>query len=464
DCVEGAGQLPVRTPALGHLAEGGVRFTHAFTPCPCCAPARQSLFCGEWPQAHGGLWNYGLGLPMQLFERPTWSQALAAAGYRLGYVGKWDVHPSRGPKEFGFYEHISSRGYGDWRAKARLPAPVPLAETVPRLQGTPAARWFGGRDPVPVEQARTHWCAERAIELMRRYVRAADPWAIALAFEEPHLPCYPASPFAEMYPPEDIPPWGSFGESFAGKPYIQRQQLLSWGLEGLGWDEWALYVSRYLGMVSQIDDAVGRLLDALDELGAANDTLVIYTSDHGDNCGSHRLIDKHYIMYDDVVRVPLFIRWPDAFRGGKPAEAFVLHALDIAATIYDAAGLPLPETCAGRSLVPLLTGASSSDWRGDVVSVYHGAQFGLYCQRMLRDSQLKYVWNPTDVDELYDLASNPWELDNRIADPQYAEALADMRRRLLQQLVAQGDALVRTDWMRRQLGEGRKLDARAAGG
>lgn len=460
DCLGRAGHPLVQTPAVDRLAEEGVWFTHAFTPTPTCCPARQSLLCGKWAEQHGGLWNYGIGLPLKPFAEPTWTEALARAGYTLGYVGRWEVHPTKTPLDYGFRDWVHASDYAAWRKAIGLPEPVPDAGRMPDLKEHPVARWFGGVDHVKVEQARTHWYAERTIELMRRYAREGRPWHIRLDFEEPHLPCYPAGRFAEMYPPESIPPWGSFQERFEHKPYIQRQQLVTWGLEELSWREWSVFVSRYLGMVSQIDEAIGRVLEALDELGLAESTLIIYTTDHGDNCGSHRMIDKHYVMYEDVVHVPLVMRWPGVISPGMVREEFVVHALDLAATICEATGLPVPADYQGRSLMPLLCGEAPADWREDVVATYHGAQFGLYEQRMLRERRFKYVWNPTDVDELYDLAADPWELRNLVGQSAYADVLQHMRRRLLERLTAQGDGLVRTDWMRRQLSEGRKLDQR----
>ncbi len=457
DCQGYTGNALAQTPNVDRLAHAGVHFTHAFTPIPTCCPTRQSLLCGRWPQAHGGLWNYGTGLPMALFDQPTWTEALADNGYAMGYVGKWEVHPTRGPREFGFRDHVNARDYATWRETEGLPDYQRDSDRLPILQDKPVTRWFGGVDPAPLEATRTHWYADRAIEYMRRYAAEGRPWHVRLDFEEPHLPCFPAEPFASRVQPEAIPPWGSFGETFEGKPYIQQQQLYSWGIESLTWAEWSVYVARYLGMLAQIDDAIGRVLAALDALGQADNTFVIYSTDHGDNTGSHRLIDKHYIMYDNVVHVPLVLRWPAHFRTGLTRDEFVVHALDLAATICEATGLPVPENYAGRSLLPLCRGEQAPDWREDVVSVYNGAQFGLFMQRMLRDRRWKYVWNPTDVDELYDLQADPSELHNRIADPTSAEVLRDMRQRLLEQLLQQGDALVRTDWTRVQLSEGRKL-------
>jgi len=458
DCTPMAGHPLLRMPALERLAREGISFSHAFTPCPTCVPARQSLLCGQWPQTHGGLWNYGIGLPTRFFEEPTWTEALAVSGYALGYVGKWEIHPTRGPTEYGFRQWINAKDYAAWREGRGLGALQPDSERMEILRDKPVTRWFGGVDPAPVQQSRTHWYAERAIEMIRRYSEQGVPWHVRLDFEEPHLPCYPAGPYAQMYAPDDIPPWGSFAETFAGKPYIQRQQLVSWGIEDLTWREWSVYLSRYLGMLSQIDDAVGRVLAALDTMGLAENTLVIYTTDHGDNCGGHRLIDKHYVMYEDVVRVPLVLRWPGNQAQGLARDEFVSHALDLASTACEAAGLPIPNHYQGRSLLPLCRGEQAADWRQDIVSTYNGAQFGLYMQRMLRDRRHKYVWNLTDVDELYDLENDPWELHNVVGHPAYAETLRGMRLRLLEHLAAQGDGAVRTDWTRKQLSEGRKLN------
>ncbi|MCD6520055.1 MAG: sulfatase-like hydrolase/transferase, partial [Anaerolineae bacterium] len=309
DCTGPGGHPLVRTPALDRLAREGVWFTHAFTPIPTCCPARQCLLSGKWAEVHGGLWNYDCTLPVRLFNEPTWTETLQRSGYRLGYVGKWHVHPQKTPLDFGFDHYINAQDYFTWRKAKGLPG---YEQNLGAQLGLDplVARWFGGRDPAPVEETKTHWYARQAIALIDRYQAEGRPWHIRLDFEEPHLPCYPAGRFAEMYPPEEIPPWGSFAEEFSAKPYIQQQQLLNWGIEHLTWREWAEYVSRYLGIISQIDDAILQVLQALDERGLAAETIVIYTTDHGDACGGHRMIDKHYIMYEDVVHVPLVIRWP----------------------------------------------------------------------------------------------------------------------------------------------------------
>jgi arylsulfatase A-like enzyme len=209
-----------------------------------------------------------------------------------------------------------------------------------------------------------------------------------------------------------------------------------------------------------MDEAVGIVLQALDRVGAADDTIVIFTADHGDMCGSHRMMDKHYILYDDVVHVPLMIRWPELVRQGTTCSRFVYNFLDLPPTLLDLLGLQAHDSgnLHGRSLVPLLSGKEESAvWRDSVVASYNGQQFGLYTQRMIRTNEWKYVWNLTDTDELYDLLADPAELDNRIDDPVHAGLVAELRRRLYDTLRTDGDAIVANEWMRRQLLQGCKL-------
>lgn len=459
DCLGSSGARETYTPYLDRLAGEGVRFTHAFTPVPTCCPARQSLLCGLRPERHGGLWNYDITLPVRLFEENTWTEALATSGYNLGYVGKWHVHPVRTPLDYGFRDYVSLEDYSRWREAEGLPAYEPIDAEALGLDAV-AARWFGGRDPAPLEAARTHWQVDRAIQLIESYQNAGQPWHVRLDFEEPHLPCYPTDRFSTMYSPEALDPWGSFGETFEHKPYIQEQQLWTWGIAHLDWAAWSQYLARYLAVVSQIDDAVGRVLAALERLGLADSTLVVYTTDHGDACGGHRMIDKHYVMYEDVVHVPLIVRWPGVTQPGTVSDAMVTHALDLASTICEATGLEVPEAYQGRSLLPLLRGDAPAAWPTEVLSTYNGAQFGLYVQRMLRDRRFKYVWNPTDVDELYDLEADPWELCNIIAQPDSQVTLSAMRTRLLNLLTDQGDEIVAKPWLCNQLASGRKLGPR----
>jgi len=401
---------------------------------------------GRRPETFGALWNYDLGPRIPALE-PTeysWPRQLREAGYGTGYVGKWHVNPDHDPTRYGFEHYVNLEKYEAFRAKEYPDARY-------------AGGWFGERDPLPLKDSRTHWLAREAVRLMREFSETGSPWHLRLDFSEPHLPCQPASPFSEMYGPEEVLPWGSFHDSFERKPYIQRQQLLNWRIEDWDWNDWAPVVSRYYGVISQVDDAIGRVLEELDDLSITEETLVIYTADHGDMCGGHRMVDKHYVLYDDVVRVPLVLRWPGRVAEGVERDELICNLLDLPPTVLEAAALQAPTFFHGRSLLPLLGGDRVSDWRKEVVSTYNGQQFGLFSQRMIRDHRWKYVWNATDTDELYDLHEDPDELRNLVAEPRCVDVLDRLRRRLHATLVKEGDSLVDNPWMEAQMTNGRKL-------
>ncbi|OXM83790.1 sulfatase-like hydrolase/transferase [Paenibacillus rigui] len=445
DCIGASGVYPVKTPNIDRLASEGLRFTNAFTPIPICCPSRQAFINGRRPETFGALWNFKNGLPIPALE-PTeyaWPRELSKLSYRKVLLGKWDVHPERSPLEYGYDTHVGLGAYKEL-----------LARHYPDVAFK--AGYPGERNPIPLEHAGTHWLAEQACRSIRELAQGDAPWVVQLHFPEPHLPCRPSAPFADMYSPEEIPVWGGFGETFAGKPYIQRQQLQSWQVEGYTWEDWAPIVARYYAVISQTDDAIGMVLQALEETGAANQTMVIFTSDHGDMCGSHRMMDKHYVMYDDVVKVPLIVKYPEGMKEGQrgtTCDAFVYNMLDLPPMLLELLDLPVPSFFPGQSLMPLIKGEprAEADWRKEVVSTYNGQQFGLYTQRMLRTDQWKYIWNTTDVDELYDLKQDPYELTNRITDPACQPLIREYRRLLYERLVSEGDGLVNSEWMRNQL-------------
>ncbi|RJP71880.1 MAG: GTP-binding protein, partial [Candidatus Abyssobacteria bacterium SURF_17] len=234
---------------------------------------------------------------------------------------------------------------------------------------------------------------------------------------------------------EEVPEWRSFPDEFENKPYIQKQQLYNWDIENLTWEDWAPAVARYYGIISQMDDAIGKLLQKLDDLGISDNTIVIYSTDHGDMCGGHRMMDKHYVLYDDVVRVPLVVRWPGVIKPGAVCSEFVYNFLDIQPTILEILGLAPKDFFHGRSMLPLLKGDKPDDWRKEVVSTYNGQQFGLYTQRMLRNDKWKYIWNTTDVDELYDMENDPDELKNLIHEEIHAPMVAEFRKKLYEELL-----------------------------
>jgi arylsulfatase A-like enzyme len=432
----------INTPNIDGLARDGAFFEHAFTPCPVCAPARQSLLSGLAPDSFGALWNNDfIPTPTVRPDDGYFTAALGRSGYRCGLIGKWNSSTEFPPSAFGFSDHIGFEEYNKL-----------LSTHYPAL--TYRNQWFGEPSPVALEDSKTHWMARQACGLMDQYTTQGKPWMVRVDFTDPHLPCRPSQPFASMYDPDALEPWDSFGDTLEGKPYIQRQQLVNWGLEGLKWEDWKTSVAQYYGMVSQIDDAVGIMLGKLASLGQADDTIVIYTSDHGDLGGGHGMLDKHYVLYDDVTRVPFIIRHPPSAKAGVRVGEYVSNCLDLGATIGDLCAVEV-NPGHGRSLAPLLRGELQPE-RDFSVSSSNGQQFGLYTQRCIRTADWLYVWNLTDVDELYSVPADPGQKHNLISDAALADTVADLRRHLHGELIRRNDPFAQTGWLDCQLLEGKK--------
>ena len=445
DCVGAAGVYPVKTPNIDGIASRGAWFERAYTPIPVCAPARQALFTGRRPEESGGLWNPHIVFTLNPQpEGFKWTNALRDAGYSTSLVGLWELGGCT-PSEYGFERHISRAELARERE-----------EHCPGIEFTNG--FFGESDPAPLEYNGTHIAARRAIGELSRLHETGGPWYLHLDCPEPHLPCRPSAPFDTMYDPEKVPVWTGFGETFECKPYIRKQQLYNWGLEDRGWDEWSRTVALYYGMISQCDDAVGLLIAELDRLGERENTIILYTSDHGDMCGSHRLIDKHYNMYEDLCRVPLAIEW-DGHIVQRRTGGFAHSCLDLGPTLLGLMGISCPaDAFHGVDLSGALL--SGRDTGGEfAVSTYNGQQFGLFCERMITDGRLKYVWNLTDIDELYDLEADPGELVNLINCDAYTERVSELRLRLYDELKRCSDGII--GWTSGQLTGGRKLRGNA---
>ena len=252
DCLGCNGHPLLSTPHLDRLASEGVNFRHAYTPAPICSPARASLATGLWPTQHRCI-----NIPGTESFRPaeaglpTIFDSLKQAGYRTGHVGKFHQELTGLPTDHGIDEFVSESDYVRWREEQGL-APRP------RTNG-----WFGEPDPhISAEQSRLAWGAGHAVRMMEEAVAEDRPFFVRWDPSEPHLPCLPPPPFADMYPPEDIPPWPSFFDSLEGKPFVQRLQRQRWDIEGWEWSRWAPVVGRYLGEITLLDQQVGRLLDA----------------------------------------------------------------------------------------------------------------------------------------------------------------------------------------------------------
>jgi arylsulfatase A-like enzyme len=453
DCVGKAGRFKISTPNIDRLSEQGVFFTKAYTPSPVCAPARQALLSGRSAESIGALWNYDFIYTKTLSgDDCFYTDTLKQQGYKNAFIGKWHSSNTHGAVDFGF-DVIKSFAEHDKMVREKYPCT------------NYSSGWFGEKNPIPLEDSRTHWLAQQSINVIGDFINNNHPFHMRVDFTDPHLPCRPSKPFSEMYPPNEIEPWDSFGDTLENKPYIQRQQIFNWGLENTKWDEWSKCVSLYYGMISQLDDAVGKILDALDKAGGLENTIVIFTSDHGDLCGGHGMLDKHYVLYEDVVHVPLIIRYPALFKAGEKVDSFVSNCLDIAPTLEEICKIPPAGKRHGFSLVPLCkhidgtdsqTAGSPTAGRNFEVSAASGQQFGLYTQRCIVTNRWKYIWNATDMDELYDLENDVGEKNNlisRLDGCPDKQVLQELKKQLYEELLRRDDPFITSGWLKRQFFE-----------
>ncbi|WP_306054057.1 sulfatase-like hydrolase/transferase [Natronococcus wangiae] len=438
---------PVETETVDRLSSEGMRFERAFTPISICTSARASLLTGRFPHGHGMLNNsheadaIRPNLPEGL---PTFSEALAEAGYDLTYTGKWHVGRDQRPENVGFSylggsdEHHDpdlDEKFREYREELGVSPDVDLEDEIYTRGGKEAGTLVAAETPVDVEATRNYFLAERTIDAIEAHATGdrEEPFFHRADFYGPHHPYVVPEPYASMYDPDEIERPESYAETYDGKPRVHENFLHYRGVAGFDWDTWAEAIAKYRGFVTMIDDQLERILEALEEHGLADETAVVHASDHGDFVGGHRQFNKGPLMYDDTYRIPLQVRWPGVVEPGSVCEAPV-HLHDLAATFLEMGDVAVPESFDSRSLVPLLenAGDAPASWPGSVFAQYHGDEFGLYTQRMVRTDRYKYVYNGPDVDELYDLEADPAELRNLIDHPGYEDARREMRNRLVE--------------------------------
>ncbi|MES9604047.1 sulfatase-like hydrolase/transferase [Actinomadura sp. NPDC000929] len=439
------GNPVVRTPALDGLAAEGTRFDRFYTPTAICTPARASLFTGTHPFRHGLLVNperNGGAKDEVDDDFPTLVRPLLGAGYNVGHVGKWHIGRERGPEYYGMDgEHLPGAlnpfhhpSYQAWLKDNGHP-PFKVRDAVFGKAPNDSGRGhlIAGRLEQPAEATVERFLADRTIELIDRYADDGRPFALTCSWYGPHLPYLLPDAYYDLYDPADVPLPASMAETFAGKPDVQRRYAEYWSADHFDADAWRKLIAVYWGYVTMIDEQAGRILDRLRERGLWDDTAVVFTADHGEFTGAHRLNDKGPAMYEDIYRIPGIIRVP-----GAPVRAVDEFAtlIDLHPTILDLAGLPPGDPCDGRSLLPLIRG--EDDPRPEVVAEFHGHHFP-YSQRMIRDRRHKLVFNPESVHELYDLEDDPHELRNVYSAPAYADVRRDMTGRLYRELLRRGD-------------------------
>lgn len=437
-----------RTPNIDRLAAEGVRFEQAYTNTAICTAVRATLLTGLEPHQHGMLANFerNIGYPWELPEGLVpFSAYLRDVGYRCGVVGKWHLGVTRGPEDYGFEgihfpgwdapkqhpayrAYLAERGLPEWRVRDEIRGVFPNGK--PSL---PMAGIYEG----PVEGTYPYFLAELTIRRLQEYAASGQPFFLRTDFFEPHLPYYLPQEYADLYDPSLVARMPSMEETFVGKPRVHKWYSLHWAFDTYPWEVWQKVTAMFWANVTLIDEQIGRILKAVEDLGLAENTVVFFSTDHGGFVGAHRLADKGPMMYDDIYRIPLVARWPHVTRPGSTCGAMVT-LMDLMPTFLEIAGATIPPHVVGRSLVPLLKGQVPADWPEEVYLQFHGHHFP-YPQRGIRTRTHKLVVNPPDVNELYDLTDDPHELHNVYEDSRYAEVRRDLLHRLYRHLVGSRD-------------------------
>lgn len=423
DCLSAEGHPVLRTPNMDSIAANGMRFTRAYSPCPSCIAARRSLLAGQEPFT-AGMVGYRDGVEWD--APPTLPGALRDAGYQTHIVGRsMHQHPPRkrhGYEGMEIYDHTVANDYEEW-----------LAAVGPRDAGG----WMGGgvmhndytARPWQLEDHLhfTNWTVTRALEFLRRRDPSC-PFFLTVSFIAPHPPLQPPAFYFERYlrtgVPEPVigdwatpPTYGCDEGSVApGKLRLTGEQLLSTR-------------AAYYGSINHIDDQIRRLTNPVRN-DWINNTILVFTADHGEMLGDHYFWRKQ-VPFEPSSRVPLLISAPKGMGLKRGAVADQVAGLqDVMPTLLDMVGVEIPSTVEGRSLLPILRGESPA-WRKHL-HIEHAPD-----HQTLTDGREKFIWWVKDGrEQLFDLTADPTECHDLASEPAKAERMTYWRRELIQKLKA----------------------------
>lgn len=471
DCFGFEGRR-VKTPHIDALADAGTRFSACTTPNPVCMPARAAILSGLYPRANGVVDN-GIDLDDDVADTYGFASRFARAGYQTALLGK--AHLRHGPAVAGpDGPRADERRDADWAGPYMGFEHVQLIShnhhnvEMPRPPGglhyerhffgdgngdKRLAMWDQRLAPdcgfhqvwhsaLPVAYHSSTWCADRTIDYLSNHRDPDKPFLAWTSFPDPHAPFDAPEPWSRMYNPLDVDLPRHRTEDFDRRPFwhraarenepteadpVMRNLRAKWSrVRNVPDEALAAVIANYYGMISLIDHNVGRILAHLDATGLANDTIVLFTSDHGDWLGDHGLLLKGPMLYDGLVRVGLIARGPGIRRGQVVDEP--VSTIDLGTTFDDWGDVPHAPTHHGKSLATLMAGGSEprecsyTEW--DLNTDRCGVALSLSSVRT--KTHKLTLEGHSGVGEMYDLSSDPDEMDNCFDDPGKAGVRASL--------------------------------------
>jgi arylsulfatase A-like enzyme len=456
DTMGCTGNPAARTPALDGLCAESTSFDRAYTPFPLCCPSRTSLWTGMMPRHHGVLGNWRPVVPA--LRQAGLAVDFRRAGYHTIYNGKWHV-PGTTPQEMGWTDTsaipaiINGQDRGryipDYREYATRAGYQFDPRHIENLTADDLAA-IGNGTPYATSSVRTEhylepWQTEQFLKALDR--RPDDlPWLAVCSFNAPHFPLVVPAPYDSLIDRTAVRLPETLARGSATKPREVRESRYATDFAHLTEQDWVECIAHYLGLCALVDTQIAQIIDYLKETGGWDNTVVVFTSDHGDLMGAHGLMEKgHLLHYEEDLRVPLLVRHPDV-----PAARVqsLVSICDIAGTIAELAGVTRSLSDDGRPFTEMLGRSDAAPTRTHVTAETtlagghaggHGEPFFAGDWEFPRDSlnlsvrtsDIRYIYRSHDEDELYDLGLDPYEQVNRANDPEYAD-----RRRTLRDLLA----------------------------
>lgn len=423
----------VRTPNIDRLAREGVLFENAYCHSPICVPSRLSFLTGRRLQDIG-IWDNNTALPP---GADTWPRAVRRGGYECVLDGKMHI---AGPDRLqGFARQLSH----DVDDEKSMPVPDWKRGTVPGA-GFPLFENGFAAKPDDYRDVDDE-VAEQAVQFLSERRDSTQPWVLVAGFHGPHPKWYVEHRYLDLYPPEILEPPAQMGTELRNQNPMHRRSRAMRGIPEDGYSLEQILDARrhYFAKITRVDERIGMVLDALERFGLSNDTIVVYTSDHGEMVGEHGLWNKH-CFYEESAAVPLVVRCPSRWRGGARCPE-VVSLLDLSATLFDLGGGRSTATFAeqpppsGRNLFTLLDeteGSSSSGslrnqpiWSDSVLGEYYATWIDRP-MAMLRKGRYKLVYSHGDPPELFDIAADPRELNDLSENPEYSTELRELTEEL----------------------------------